>query len=407
MANRDFLAIDKNSKGRNAMHVKGFLHRLLSTAIHNRRLQALSEVIEAAIEAKHLSLTTLGRSINLPIQERSAIQKVNRIFRNPHLLMDYSAIAKLISSKLIGNKKHPCIIVDWTKYPNSCDAVIRSAIEVEGRAITLYEERHNEKSIGKRGVQTRFLNNLKKILPDSCIPIIVTDAGFHNAWFSRLVNMGWHYIGRVRGVKMYQSSANEEFKSCKKLYKLATKEVKSLGKMMLTKNNKFETNFYLIKCKAKGRKAFTCRGKWRSDKDSLDYARSHREPWLLVSSLDKDNSGKKVVSIYKRRMGIEEAFRDLKSIRYGFSLRSCVTIKKMRRDNVLLIAMLANLVVMLIGSLGERMKLQYQFQSNSIRHRRVLSIFYLGCQLIRKKINLTVSAIWEILTSLPNRMIHD
>lgn len=407
MTNNDFLAIDKNSKEANVMHAQQFLHKLLSSAIHIRRLNALSAVVEAAILAKNLSLTTLGRAIHLPIQERSGIQKVNRLFGNEHLLKDYASIFTLISGLLIGNKKNPAVIIDWTKYPNSDDAVIRAAIEIQGRAMTLYEERHSEKSIGNKEVQTSFLMNLRKILPTNCKPLIVTDAGFHNPWFKQILKMGWDYIGRIRGRKIYRPIDDDKFKPCSELHRHATKKVKSLGKMILTKVNQLETYFYLVKFKAKGRKAFACRGKWRSDKDSLDYARSHREPWLLISSLSKRNSAKKIILIYKRRMGIEEAFRDLKSSQYGFGLKEGKTIIKMRRDIILLIAMLASLVVMLVGIVGEKMNLQYQFQSNSIKHRRVLSIFYLGCQIIRKQIKIPISFVWKALRYLPNEVAYD
>lgn len=389
------------------MHVKGFLHKFLSPVIHKRRLNALSDVVNAAIISKQLTLTALGRAVDLPIQERSSIQKVNRILGNKNLLKDYLAISKTIAGLIIGYKKYPIIIVDWTKYPNSSDAVIRAAVEIEGRAMTLHEERHREKSIGKRGVQTKFLRHLKKILPDGCQPIIVTDAGFHNPWFKQILKMGWDYIGRVRGKKMYRATAHDKFKPSSELYKQATKTGKCLGKMTLTKGNPLETNFYLVKHKAKRRKAHVCRGKWRSDKDSRDYARSHREPWLLVSSLSGRYACKKIISIYKRRMGIEEAFRDLKSSQYGFSLNEGRTKKNGRRDILLLIAMLASFIAMLVGMVGEKMKLQYQFQSNSIKHRRVLSIFYLGCQLIRKRIKMPLSSIRETLASLPIRVVYD
>jgi hypothetical protein len=62
--------------------------------------------------------------------------------------------------------------------------------------------------------------------------------------------------------------------------------------------------------------------------------------------------------------------------------------------------MLASLVVILAGIAGEKMKLHYQFQSNSIKHRRVLSVFYLGCQLVRKRIKIAISSLWKSFASL-------
>src|SRR5205085_7521654 len=148
------------------------------------------------------------------------------------------------------------------------------------------------------------------------------------------------------------------------------------------------------------------RGKVRRDKDSKAYSRSHREPWLLASSLTSRNAAKKVERIYSRRMTIEQAFRDLKSSRYGFGLDAGKTRIKKRRNNLLLIAMLASLIAWVTGLVGEKMKLHYQFQSNSIKHRRVISLLYLGCQLIRKKTEIPLSVIWDVIASLEKEAIY-
>jgi hypothetical protein len=58
---------------------------------------------------------------------------------------------------------------------------------------------------------------------------------------------------------------------------------------------------------------------------------------------------------------------------------------------LLLIAALAGRLAWVIGWLAERQQLHYQFQANSIKHRRVLSLLYLGCEVIRRKITLTLN----------------
>lgn len=388
------------------MHAKGFLHKLLTPVIHKARVKALTEVVLSAIYTKELVLTKLGRAIDSGIQERSGIQKVNRLLGNSHLLNEQKIIYHVIGGLLIGNKKHPEIIVDWSKYPNSEDAILRAALAVEGRAITLYEERHPVKKMGNGKVHKNFLIVLKKILPANCEAIIVTDAGFHNDWFRDVLKSGWDYIGRIRGMKKYRLPDEKAFHACKKLFKLSTNKVKCLGEMILTKNNSMLSHMYLVKGKLKGRKALTRQGKIKRDKDSKAYSRAHREPWLLASSLTGRNAAKKVKRIYSRRMTIEEAFRDLKSSRYGLGLDESRTRIKKRRDILLLIAMLASLIAWVTGLAGEKMKLQYQFQSNSIKTRRVISLFYLGCQLIRKKIPIPLSSIWDGIASFSEGAIY-
>ncbi len=104
-----------------------------------------------------------------------------------------------------------------------------------------------------------------------------------------------------------------------------------------------------------------------------------------MTSLDGYHVAKRVVKIYQCRIQIEEGFRDLKSSKYGFGFEQARSHKIERIENLLLIAMLASLVAWVIGWLAEKEKLHYQFQANSIKDRRVLSLFYLGCRIIKEE----------------------
>src|SRR5690606_36181930 len=108
---------------------------------------------------------------------------------------------------------------------------------------------------------------------------------------------------------------------CTALYKLATSAPKYLGDMVLNKKNNIQTSFYIIKQRHKGRKHFLQDGNTSKERTSREYAHTNSKPWLLVSSLKGAFVAKKVVLIYKRRMAIEESFRDFKSSQYGFSFR--------------------------------------------------------------------------------------
>jgi hypothetical protein len=159
---------------------------------------------------------------------------------------------------------------------------------------------------------------------------------------------------------------------------------------VLAKKNPMSVGFYLVKQKLKGRKKYTRSGKLAKDKDSKNYARSYREPWLLVSSIKGKRAACKIVSLYQFRMTIEEAFRDMKSTQYGLSLQANKTLKTERLIVWLMLAALATFIAWLMGYAAEKLKLHYQFQANSIRHRRTLSYFYLGCQVIRKGMNISI-----------------
>ncbi len=83
-------------------------------------------------------------------------------------------------------------------------------------------------------------------------------------------------------------------------------------------------------------------------------------------------------------MQIEEGIRDLKSTKYGFGFEHMMSYKPQRILILLLIAQIAAFIAYVIGMLAENNNLHFRFQANSIKHRRVLSLFYLGRRIIKK-----------------------
>lgn len=119
------------------------------------------------------------------------------------------------------------------------------------------------------------------------------------------------------------------------------------------------------------------------NKRSRQHAIGQREPWLLATSLPSTSTlAKKTVKIYRLRMQIEEGFRDIKSHRFGLSLTYHRTSSVNRLQVLLLIATLAIVVLWLLGMAAVLRKKHYQFQANSIRNRKVLSIIFIGLQIM-------------------------
>jgi len=81
-------------------------------------------------------------------------------------------------------------------------------------------------------------------------------------------------------------------------------------------------------------------------------------------------------------MQIEEGFRDVKSHRLGLGLSYHRTSSIMRLQILLLLASLSLIVLWLLGLATIASGHHYQFQANSVRHKRVLSIVFIGRQMI-------------------------
>ncbi len=147
------------------MHIERLLHKMLFPVMHLKRLTTLSIFVLAAIKGKKLSLTSLGRSADLNVHERSAIRRADRFIGHISLHAERKDICQVLLKQLIGNRKNPKIIVDWSPIPNSNfkNHVLRAALMLDGRALTLYDEVHPEKKLGNVKIQKKFLSNLRLV----------------------------------------------------------------------------------------------------------------------------------------------------------------------------------------------------------------------------------------------------
>ncbi len=71
-------------------------------------------------------------------------------------------------------------------------------------------------------------------------------------------------------------------------------------------------------------------------------------------------------------------------MRTGLCLRQSRSRSLIRLANLLLVGMLASFCIWLVGRLAEHQKLHYQFQANTLKNKRVLSLFFLGLQCLKK-----------------------
>jgi hypothetical protein len=374
------------------MYAKGFLHKTLSSVIHKKRLETLILLVNGLLVWKKLSVTELGRGLSLPIQERSAIRRSDRFIGNERFHNERFDIYKKHAGILVGNLR-PKIIVDWSHIPNTTFHALRAALVAKGRALTLYEEVHPEKKLGNGKVEEKFLDSLSKLLPNSCKPIVITDAGFRNPWFIKVLKLDWDFVGRVRGTHKYYDG--KTWQTCKNLLSKASVRVpKCIGKVLLCKKyNTISAYLYLIK--EKSQESIKRWGYVPKHGGIKSYKINGNEPWLLASSLCGNSPVKikRVIKIYEKRMQIEEGFRDLKSVRYGFGLRNAYSRDRKRIETLLLIAMFASLIAWIVGFIAEKHGWQYQFQVNSVKDRRILSLFFLGCQVIKRNILISIDDI--------------
>jgi len=83
-------------------------------AIHKKRMKALMSMVEACIQGKKLSVTGLGRAIKNAVYEKHNIKRADRLMGNLALNQERGLVYQMMGKWIIGNQKHPVILVDWS-----------------------------------------------------------------------------------------------------------------------------------------------------------------------------------------------------------------------------------------------------------------------------------------------------
>ena len=107
------------------------------------------------------------------------------------------------------------------------------------------------------------------------------------------------------------------------------------------------------------------------------------DPWLLATSVTSGDAAY-IVSLYARRMQIEETFRDAKNHRFGWCLSDARTSTHQRTLMLLLLAAFAMTIATLIGLAAEASGAHRAYQANTTVTQRVLSCFVLACAMLHR-----------------------
>lgn len=392
------------------MRDMNILHRFLKKTVpqmHVYRRKSLSTCISPLLDGSIISVTELGRNLRTDAKTKHNIKRVDRLLSNERLQGETQIVYQAITRYLCKNNSRPIILIDWSDLvERDRTLVIRAAIALKGRAVTLLEKAYPLEKYNKPATHKAFLRLLKVALPPNVIPVIVTDAGFRGPWFREVESHGWSWVGRIRNCIKYRLATDDEWKTAYSLYPKATATPKFIGDSVLSHKRPYDCYLYLYKKKKAGRKARRTTHAFRRHAKESGFKKQQKEPWLLATNIPPCEFGAPdIIRIYSKRMQIEECFRDLKSHRSGFGFNFCLS-RKIERINVLLLmAALASLCLWWIGIAAEKKDLQYRFQANTTRHKRVLSTLFVAKLVVqRHDLAVPINEIVQAFQELPNRI---
>jgi len=361
------------------------LFSLDSNTLDPRIEKSLFSAANSLIHGSVLTLTAMGRNIACLNHgaEKHAIKRVDRLLGNQTLHQKRHLYYQKIARLFITTNK-PLIHIDWSTVYNYNFVMLRAAISIKGRAVTIYEEVHPEIKHTNHQVHESFIAHLKAILPEGIQPIICTDAGFKIPWFKVIEAQGWYWLARTRGTVKCQLQGEQKWCFVNECHPLALPIVSELKGVKLSKSHKFSCRGVLFKGQNMQRHNINRKGVTTRCNTNKKHAKSAKEPWFLVSNLPKETfRPNQLVNLYKRRMAIEESFRDSKNEYYGLGLSRSLSRSEERLQVILLLSMMVQFYLYCLGKAAETQGYHRQFQANTERNRRVLSYGFLALRVIQ------------------------
>jgi len=394
------------------MHTVKVLHTLLRQSvpsIHATRLDSVIATVQSIVYGARATVTSLGRGLSGKAYDKHKIKRVDRLLSNSILYQERHAIYQALTRRLLQHVSEAIIAIDWS--PLCADQqwhLLRAAIPVGGRSLTLYEEVHPQAKLGNRKVQHQFLDQLAALLPDTCHPIIVADSGFRTPFYRYIEEQfQWHWVGRIRGQDFIRwKGQNDQWFSAKTLHPKATTTARYLGLIDWVRKHPLSALIVLVHLTKKRRQALTFKGMKRRSRRDKGQLKRAREPWLLVASPSlNQRPAKQLVKIYKTRMQIEEGFRDCKAVHYGLCLSQHRRMNRQRRSVLCLIAACAIFILWCIGVAGKQTQIANQVRVNSSSLRTPYSVIFLARLLINQShFRLSNKAILHALNHINNYM---
>jgi len=365
------------------MIINGFIHSHLEEfcpEIHASRLQAVMDVAAGLTRSKQLTIVEMGRHLESDIDLKHRVKKVDRLLGNKNLYPEldtlYTGLSKYVFKYLAQDKYAP-IVVDLCFLKDTHDIQMLSAeVATQGRTIPLYREVFK---IGElKGREKDFISKLSNCIPSDRDILIIMDAGFGDDWFDAIELQGWYWLVRARSGKYIKLSDEEEWQEASNLFSKAGTRAKCYENAYITKSHSRPCRIIMKKGTIKSKRKKPAKLPRNYNSANGSYHRIAKEPWILATSLPKIYDTTKILYAYKKRMQIEESFRDIKSTRYGLGSRYIQTRCIYRWGVAMLLAAIAQITLWIIGVIGHSQGFQKVFQVNTVRDKKQFSYFYLG-----------------------------
>lgn len=331
-----------------------FVDEIFGPTEHAKRVQSLANAVVGITEAAVLAIHAIGQAYAqiAGISGKSGVKQIDRLLGSHNMVLD--SLLKVWVAFVVGVRTEIVVALDWTEFDNDKQTTLAAFLVTDhGRATPLFWKTHAKSTL--KGNQKRYEQELIEQLHDWLDPnvriTLLADRGFGDqALYDLLMLLGWDFIIRFRGGVLVTAADGES--------KTAQEWVWPTGRARMLRGAKVTRDGFRVPAVV------------------VTWNRRMKEPWCLATTLDKSTASQ-VVKRYGRRFSIEETFRDQKDLHFGMGLKATHIGTPARRDRLLLLAAVAQVLMTFLGAAAEEAGLDRYHKVNTVK-RRTHSLFRQG-----------------------------
>ena len=336
---------------------------LMEARLHARTEDSIAEAVLGLLHSPTLSVTAIGTAWARVTghDAKHGVKQVDRLMSNENFLLPEGM--KAYVRQVVGSRKSIITALDWTEYaPDGHSTICLSLITGHGRATPLLWKTVEVSALKDRrnGYEDELLHLLKECLPRQrrVRVVVLADRGFGDAalYAELREELEFDFVIRFRGIVHVESEAGTR-KRADKWLEEAGGQTLVMRKVKVTNRHQELASFVAI------------------------HDPKMQEPWFLASSLP--GSARAIARLYGRRFTIEETFRDQKDLRFGWGLHGVQVTQPLRRDRLLFLAAIAQLLLTLTGAAGESLGLDAKLRVNTEKKKRTHSLFRQGREYVK------------------------
>lgn len=323
---------------------------------HRKRATCLGLLVYALMRGRRLGLAEIGRYVPTATTTKHHIKAVDRFLGNERVDLPelWQALIELASQ----GQSRLYMLLDWSDLGRGFE-VLRASVSYGGRSqpVAWATSRKGDYGRSRNLFESNLCKVVKSLLPEGVELVVLADRGFARASFLRaLRRSGIHFVIRARkDVHLIDHRGHGPLRN----RSIDRGQVRDLVNARYGDDARVPVRCVLTFGHGTARKR-------------------PKAPWYLLTDLGPERlTADQVISAYRKRMRIEHGFRDDKSLRFGFQLRSVHLTRLERYDRLFAIAAVAMLLLVHIGAWAERRELHRGYKANT-DPRRTHSLFHLG-----------------------------